>query len=137
MDEIQRIITENAPKPGNYSQGIKVDIGPGWMVYVSGQTGNVVTGQQGVISDSIIEQTRQALKNIEAIIIESEGDRKNIVDMTVFLKDLKAKPDFEIAYSQFFHGQRYPARSLVEVSDIPLRGEGCLVELKAIAYIPK
>ncbi|MEK6890445.1 MAG: RidA family protein [Nanoarchaeota archaeon] len=137
---IEPIVTNKAPKPGNYSQGIKVDVGPGYLIYVSGQTGNVITGNQEVITDRIYEQTEQALRNIEGVIREVGGSRKNIIDITAFLTDLKQqKQDFELAYSRFFGKSEspLPARALVQVSRIPLVTENCLVELKATAFVPK
>lgn len=138
---IQAIRTRFAPMPGkNYNQGVKIDVGTGWLVYVSGQTGNVLEGDQKIVDDeSVFRQTYQALNNIEGVIGEVGGSRKDIVDITAFLTSIekKEKTEFEEAYSSFFSGFILPARALVQVSRLPLITEKSLVELKAVAFIPK
>lgn len=130
------IITANAPEPGNYSQGRTVDLGKYLAVYVAGQTGN------DPITDKVAEggvgpQTRQALKNIRGILESVGGKLEHIVDMTVFLEDMaRDKKDFEAAYTSVMP-KPLPARALVEVTHVPLLSEDTVVELKAVAYVPK
>ena len=130
------IKTKLAPAPGNYNQGIVVDIGSHLVVYTAGQTGNdPVSGD--LVSGGIGPQTAQALNNLKGVLRTVGGRLEDIVNVTVFMKNMgEDKQGFEGVYSKYIP-QPLPARSLVEVKDIPLPGEGCLVEINAVAYVPK
>lgn len=133
----QKIITtDSAPSPGNYSQGRAIDLGSHVVLYTAGQTGNnPISGE--VVSGGCGLQTRQALQNILAIVLGTGGKKEDIVKITVFLTDMKNdKAEFEKEYINFFLGD-LPARSVVEVSQIPLYDENTIVEVEAIAYIKK
>ena len=137
MKQIQEtIFTKNAPEPGNYSQGKVVDLGEYYVVYTAGQTGNFPDSDE-VVEGGCGAQTKMALENILSIIKEVGGDKDDIVKTTVFLKNIKNdKKDFEKEYVKFF-SNNLPARSLVEVSEIPLCSEDTVVEIEAVAYIKK
>jgi 2-iminobutanoate/2-iminopropanoate deaminase len=144
MQEIIR--TEKAPTPGNYNQAIKVDAGPGYLIFTAGQTGNLpqnIDKDEGVIDGGIIPQTRQALNNLEAVIQKAGGTFRNVIRVGVFVKDLKKdKHGFEKAYTEFLNErginkENYPVRTTVEVSEIPLPEESTIVEIDAVAYVPK
>ncbi len=131
-----QIRTAHAPEPGNYSQARAVDLGSYLAVYIAGQTGN------DPITDNVVEggigpQTTQALANIQGILEAVGGRLEHIVDMTVFLENMaRDKKDFEAAYVTSMP-KPLPARALVEVTHVPLLSEDTVVELKAIAYVPK
>ena len=137
--ETRTISTKNAPTPGNYSQAYVVNIHPYYVVYCAGQTGNnPKTENEAIVEGGIGPQTIQALHNIEAILREIGGSLYDVVDMTVFMKDMAHnKAEFEKAYRSVFQYPPLPARALVEVSEIPLVTEDSLVELKAMAYVRK
>ncbi len=131
------IHTPAAPPPGNYSQGRLVDLGSHLLLHTAGQTGNEPRADT-VVEGGIGPQTRQALENIRAIVEASGGGIEHVAKVTVFMKDMAAsKAGFEQAYGAFFDGAALPARSLVEVSEIPLPSEPTVVEIEAVAYIPK
>ena len=84
--KIIEIRTENAPDPlGPYSQAVLA----GNTLYCSGniaidpQTGNIVG------DGDVQEETRQVLKNMDAVLQMAGASPKNIVRCTVFLDDLK------------------------------------------------
>ncbi len=122
------INSNNAPSAiGPYSQAILVDN----IVYISGQLGIVPSSGQ-FAGDSVLEQTIQAFKNIEAILIEAGSSLGQVVKTTCFIKDMN---DFAIVneiYKDFFQEESYPARSVIEVSRLPKDG---LVEIETIATI--
>lgn len=130
------ISTDSAPKPGNYSQGCLIELNDYAVLYTSGQTGNdPKTGQ--VVGKDIQSQTEQALQNILAITEGAGGEKENIVQTTVFIKNMAAnKVGFEQEYKKFFPSL-LPARSLVEVNEIPQVDEPTIVMIAAVAYIPK
>jgi len=129
------INTRLAPPPGNYSQGRVVDCGAYTVVHISGQTGNDPITDE-VVPGGIGPQTRQALKNIGAVVSAAGGVLEDIAEITVFMENMERdKAGFEQAYLEMFQGVPLPARALVEVSRVPLHTESTVVEIKATAYV--
>jgi len=121
------ISTAKAPAAiGPYSQAIQV----GNLVYTSGQlpidpaTGNFPEG-------GIKEQTRQSLKNIQAILLEIGLTMASVVKTTVFMADMNDFADMNTVYAEFF-AEPYPARSAVAVKTLP---KGALVEIEVVAAL--
>jgi len=126
----QKILTDKAPKPiGPYSQGIIVD---GRFVYTAGQVAiDPVTNQ--VVEGDIKAQTRQVLKNIEAVLRAANATMDSVVKTTVFLKDFNDFASMNEVYAEFFSGSA-PARSTVEVGRLP---RDLKIEIEAVAVIEK
>jgi 2-iminobutanoate/2-iminopropanoate deaminase len=124
----QKILTEKAPKPiGPYSQGIIVD---GKLVYTAGQVAiDPATNQ--LVQGDIKVQTRQVLKNVEAVLTAAGTSMNSVVKTTVFLKDFNDFGAMNEVYAEFFSGSA-PARSTVEVSRLP---RDMKVEIEAVAVI--
>ncbi|SHE72260.1 RidA family protein [Desulforamulus putei] len=121
------ICTEKAPAAiGPYSQAVKV----GNFMFISGQipidpaTGNVVEGD-------IQEQTRQCIKNLQAICEAAGASLRDIVKTSVFIKDMNQFARVNEVYAQFFNAEP-PARACVEVSCLP---KNVLVEIEAIVFV--
>ncbi len=121
------ICTEKAPAAiGPYSQAVQV----GNLVYTSGQLPiDPATGQFPV--GGIKEQTRQSLKNIQAILQGGGLSMTSVVKTTVFIADMNDFADMNAVYAEFF-SEPYPARSAVAVKTLP---KGALVEIEVIAEI--
>jgi len=120
------IKTKNAPNAiGPYSQGIRI----GDFLFTAGQ--GPVNPKTGQLCVGIVDQTRQVLDNIKAIIEAAGGTMADVVKTTVFLKDLNDFQKMNEVYASFFEINP-PARSTVEVSRIPLDS---LVEIEAIVYL--
>jgi 2-iminobutanoate/2-iminopropanoate deaminase len=88
-------------------------------VFVSGQTPVPGGGPIEVVGNTMQEQTRQALRNVQAIL-EAAGSS---LDRTVKVTVLLARPDLyremNEAYAEFFPGPK-PARAMVGFgADIP------------------
>ena len=103
----------------------------GNLVFVSGQAGR--DPKTGSIPTDVEGQTEQALKNVEAILTEAGSSLAHVVRCGVFLVDMQEFPKMNGVYSRMFGAHR-PARTTVEVSDLP--GPGLKVEIDAIAVIP-
>lgn len=121
------IETKKAPAAvGAYSQGI---VSNGF-VYSSGQLPLVPeTGE--LISDDIKKATKQSLENVKAIIEEGGSSLEKIVKVNIFLSDVNDFAQVNEVYAEFF-GDHKPARSCVEVANLPKNG---LLEIEAIAEI--
>ena len=121
----QPVLAENAPKAiGPYSAAIKTDL----FVFSSGQLGmNPQSGE--IVDDGIQSQTRQALKNLEQVLLAAGTDLSKVVKTTVFLKDMSEFSLMNEVYAEYFTAD-FPARSAVQVAALP---KNAAVEIEAIA----
>ena len=118
------IASANAPKAvGPYSQAIELN----GTVFVSGQL--PVNPANGLVPDSIEEQTRQSLQNIGSILKEAGLDYSDVVKTTVLLDDIKNFAAMNAVYAEFVT-QLKPARVCYQVAALPM---GVKVEIDAIA----
>ncbi len=119
------ITTDKAPQAiGPYSAGISSDT----MIFASGNLGiDPATGE--LVPGGIEVQTRQALKNLEQVLIAGGGTMMSVVKTTVFLQDMAEFGQMNSVYAEFFPKDP-PARSTVEVAALP---KGAAVEIEAIA----
>jgi 2-iminobutanoate/2-iminopropanoate deaminase len=117
--------TDAPPSPGPFSHATV--IGP-W-VYVSGMGGlDPKTGQ--VISDDVIEQTRQTIANLAAILAAAGCTLHHVVKATVYLTDMADYPRVNKVYEDAFAPNR-PARTCVAVSALPVRER---MKIDLVAY---
>jgi len=124
MEKIM-IHTDRAPRPiGPYSQAIKF----GKFLFTSGQLAIDPTTNQ-LVNGSIEAQTRRVLDNIKEILEATKSSLKEVIKVTVFLKNMNDYQKFNEVYSLYFEDSK-PARSCVEVSNLPL---GAAVEIEVIA----
>ena len=120
----QVINAKNAPEAlGPYVHAVKV----GDMVFISGQLG--LDKETGELSKTLEEQPHLSLKNLGEVLKEAGLDYKDVVKTTIFLDDINDFASVNEIYAKYFT-KSYPARSCVEVGNIP---KGGLVEIEAIA----
>ena len=119
------IETKDAPEAiGPYSQAIAAHS----MVFCSGQLGlNPKTGK--LAGPDITTQTRQALKNLEAVLKQAGLTMEHVAKTTVYVTDLNDFSEINALYAEFFENRK-PARATVQVARLPMDG---LVEIDAIA----
>ena len=119
------IRTNNAPAPiGPYNQAVEY----GNMLFISGQIAlDPVTGN--LIQDDIQAETKQVMKNLEAILQEAGMNFSNILKTTIFLMDMGQFAAVNEIYGAYFDNQA-PARETVQVSGLP---KGVNVEISMIA----
>jgi 2-iminobutanoate/2-iminopropanoate deaminase len=130
MTKIKKIITEKAPAPiGPYSQAILVD---GKFLYTAGQ-GPMDPVNGKITEGGIKEQTRQVMKNLEAILHAGGTSMASVVKTTVFLKDMNEFAAMNEVYAEFL-GSAAPARSTVEAARLP---RDIRVEIEAVAVVEK
>ncbi len=79
----------------------------------------------------VTAQTRQVIKNMQAILEKEGGTLKNIVKITFFLMDIRDKVAVWEVRKEMFKDAR-PASTLVEVTH--LVDPHCLLEVEAVAY---
>lgn len=124
---MQIIHTPNAPAAvGPYSQAVRIN---DW-IFTAGQLGLVPETKEFAGPD-IESQTRQALKNLRAILEEAGSCLRHVVKTTVFLQDMGEFPKMNAVYAEFFT-ENPPARSTVQVAALPLSAR---VEIEAVAVV--
>ncbi len=121
---INRVKTKNAPKAiGAYSQGSIFEN----LVFTSGQIAiNPMSGN--LVTDDFSKEVEQVLENINSVLEAGGSNRDNIIKLTVFLTDMSNFKFVNEVFENFFIHD-YPARSVVEVSGLPLNVN---IEIEAI-----
>ena len=124
--KIEIISTLKAPKAvGPYSQGTRA----GGFIFCAGQGAfDPANGQ--LVEGGIQEQTRQVLRNLQAVLEAGGSGLDRVVKVTVFLSDWKYFKEMNEAYAEFFGTEHPPARSTVQGDRWPA---GHLVAMEAIA----
>jgi 2-aminomuconate deaminase len=135
----EKIHSDKAPEPvGPYPHAIKA----GNFLFLSGVgprkrgtkeiPGVVLDPQGNVVSYDIEEQCHSVFQNVR-YILEASGSRwEDLVDITVFLTNMKKDfPIFNRIYAEYFK-ENQPCRTTVEVNALPTP---IAIELKCIATI--
>ena len=119
------ISTPNAPAAiGPYSQAVEINK----TLYISGQLGiDPETGK--IVEGDIKDQTRQVLKNIEAILQAAGYSFVEVVKSTCLLSNMADFKAMNEVYGEFYF-EHQPARAAFAVKDLPL---GALIEIETIA----
>lgn len=121
----KEIHTTEAPEAiGPYSQAIEA----GDFVYVSGQI--PINPDTGEVEQGIEKQTKQVLKNLQAILTEAQTDFSQVIKFTIYLASMDNFATVNEIYGAYLQ-KPYPARATVEVSQLP---KGAQVEMDVIAY---
>lgn len=126
----QIIATKSAPAAiGPYSQAIAFE-GAKRMVFLSGQIAlDPATGQ--MVTGGIEAETKQVMRNIEAVLKEANASFAQVVKTTIFLKDFNDFATVNQIYGSFFQKEP-PARSTVEVARLPRDAK---IEIECIVAI--
>lgn len=130
---------ENAPEPvGLYPHARKT----GNLIFLSGvgprkkgqkEIPGVTLDSRGNITSYDIEaQCHSVFYNVKMILKSAGADWSSLIDITVFLTNMKADfPKFNKIYAEYFQENR-PCRTTVEVNALPTP---IAIELKCIAVI--
>lgn len=119
--------TDDAPQAlGPYSQAVSL----GDLVFTSGQVG--IDPATGELAEGFEAQVRQVLANLENVLASAGCRFGDVVKSTIYVTDMGRFPVLNELYGDAL-GDHRPARSTVEVSDLP---KGALVEIDFIARKP-
>lgn len=121
----QIIYTEKAPKPpAAYSQAVKAS----GLIFVSGMGPfDPATGE--VAGETIQEQTRQCLKNIEAILTAAQSSLNKVVSATFILAEENDFAGVNEEWVKWFPKDP-PAR---QGAKLPIRPKGMKISIAVIA----
>lgn len=115
-----KIIPSNLP----LSDGVK----HGNLFFLSGQIG-LIPGSGKLVSGGMKVESKQALDNIRIILESRSSGMHDIIQCNVYLTDMNEWASFNEIYQSYFKS-RYPARTVVGVSQLPLQAR---VELQCIS----
>ncbi|MBI5113289.1 MAG: RidA family protein [Rhodovulum sp.] len=123
---------EGWTKPLGYANGV---VARGRTIFVAGQVG--WTPAQTFASDDLVDQIRQCLLNIVAVLREAGAEPAHIVSMTWYFVDkdeyLARSKEIGAAYRDVI-GRWFPAMTAMQVA--ALVEEGAKVEIQATAVLP-
>jgi len=119
-------------KPRGYSNGIAAS---GQIVFISGQVG--WDTECTFLSANFVDQARQALLNIVAVLAEAGGKPEHLTRLTWYVVDkqeyINCGKALGAAYREVI-GNHYPAMTAVQVT--ALIEDQAKVEIEATAVIP-
>ncbi len=115
-----------------YANGVAAE---GRMVFLAGQIG--WNAEQKFESLDFVAQTRQALRNIVAIVQEAGGNAEHVTRLTWFVTDkkeyLSRLAEVGEAYRSVM-GKHFPAMTMVQVAG--LIEDDAKIEIEALAVVP-
>jgi enamine deaminase RidA (YjgF/YER057c/UK114 family) len=118
------------PAPKGYANGIEAS---GRLVFVGGQIGWDATG---AFASGLVEQVRQTLSNIVAVLAEAGAGPEHIARLTWYVVDrsdyLARQKEIGAAYRSVM-GRHFPAMAVVQV--VALVESEALVEIEATAVV--
>ena len=94
----------------------------------------VTVHADGRVEKDIAAQTRAVIENIDAILRAGGASLSHVVDITVFLVDIKDYAGMNAVWNTFFDAHAGPARTTVAVHELP--HPNLLIEMKAVAHVP-
>jgi enamine deaminase RidA (YjgF/YER057c/UK114 family) len=120
-------------KPIGYSNGVAAR---GRQIYIGGQIG--WNGRCEFETDDFVEQVRQTLKNVVAILSEAGAGPEHVTTMTWYFTDkaeyLDNLKDVGRAYRDVM-GKNFPAMAAIQV--VSLVEDRAKIEIQAIAVLPE
>ncbi|WP_043879488.1 RidA family protein [Azorhizobium caulinodans] len=124
---------EGWAKPIGYANGV---LARGRQIWVGGQIG--WSAHQAFESDDLVDQVRQTLLNIVAVLAEGGAEPQHIVSMTWYFVDkqeyLARLKEIGAVYREVL-GRHYPAMAAVQV--VALMEDRAKVEIQATAVVPE
>jgi enamine deaminase RidA (YjgF/YER057c/UK114 family) len=124
---------ESLGAPHGYANGVLTGAG-GRLLFIAGQI--AWDKQQQIVSDDIVEQFDQALKNVLAVVAEAGGQPEQVARLIIYVID---KNDYRGRMKEIGEryrsrmGKHFPAMVLVEVAG--LLEDRAKVEIEATAVL--
>ncbi|MGY5352724.1 RidA family protein [Wenyingzhuangia sp. IMCC45533] len=122
------INTQNAPSPvGPYNQAVCVN----GILYASGQIA-IDPKNNELVTNNIVDETHQVMRNIEAILQEAHIDFENVIKASIFIANMDDFAEINKVYAGYFNEESAPARECVEVARLP---KDVNIEISIIAHL--
>ena len=117
------------PLKGYYSNAVRVTSGP--LLFVSGQVA-LDRASEVVGKGNLRAQAVQTLENIRAILVANNADMKDVVQVTVYVTDIRAFHEIADIRLKYFPKDG-PTSVIVEVSKLAL--PELEIEISAVAAV--
>ena len=119
------------PKPPGYTHVVEA-IGPGQLVYISGQLGQ---DRNGVLATNFRAQAQKLFENLDAALRLVGANFRHVVKLNNYLVDVRADLHaFREIRDRYVDTTSPPAGTTIQVA--ALAREGALLEVEAIALLP-
>jgi 2-iminobutanoate/2-iminopropanoate deaminase len=118
------------PLKGYYSNSVRVSAGP--LLFIAGQIALDPAGRLVGIGD-MRAQAEQVHENIRTILRAHGADMKDVVKVTVYVKDISAFSTIADIRLRYFPKDG-PASAIVEIAKLAL--PDALIEIEAVAVLP-
>ena len=119
--------TDKAPVPiAPYSQAVKSN----GFLFLSGQIGLDPTTRK-LVDGGFEAETVRIMENIKAVLEAADAKLSDIVNTTIYIKDMNNFAKVNEIYGKYFTGD-FPARTTIGVDNLP---GGASIEIAVIAAI--
>jgi 2-iminobutanoate/2-iminopropanoate deaminase len=119
--------TDKAPVPiAPYSQGVKSN----GLLFVAGQIG-LEPSTRKLVEGGFEAETVQIMENIKAVVEAASSKMEDIVNTTIYLKDINNFAKVNDIYGKYFTGD-FPARTTIGVANLP---GGANIEIAVIVAL--
>jgi 2-iminobutanoate/2-iminopropanoate deaminase len=113
MSSFDVVLTDKAPVPSSgYSQAVRA----GNLVVTSGYLGTHPDGS-GVVKGGFEAEVRQALDNIQAVLVEAGCSMADVIRVNVSLTDVNRFADMDKIYRDYFTAP-FPTRNTIGVKEL-------------------
>ena len=129
----REIVSDEVADPPKFGSPTSNAVRAGDFIYISGMMPWDKDRRVVGVGD-VKAQTRQVLKNMDAMLRAAGGSLKNVVKINFFLTDIRDKSAIWDVRKELF-GETRPASTLVEV--VHLVDQLSLLEVEAVAYMGK
>ena len=113
-----------APPISHYCDAVRF----GNLLFISGVPPTDAAGR--VVSDDVVEQTRQVFRNMKLILDAAGASFGDILKVTVYMLDVNDRAKINPVRKEFFGAAR-PASTLIGVKELAI--PGMKVEIEAVA----
>ncbi|MGQ9787766.1 MAG: RidA family protein [Candidatus Hadarchaeaceae archaeon] len=121
------VVPEGLPKPIGYSPAVRA----GNLLFISGQIAENVKGE--IVGKRDFEtQVRQVFDNLRAILAAEGGTLDDLVQIRIYLTDIKNLAKFRKIRSEYFK-KDHPASTLIAVKSLIMKD--LLIEIDGIAVL--
>lgn len=110
-----------------YSHAVSISAGED-LVFVSGMGGETPDGK--LVSESVVEQTRQTMENLKKALEAAGSDFSHALKMNIFLTDLDHMPELRKVRDAYLDPKRPPTMTTVKIISLVTPGK---VEIEVVA----
>jgi len=124
---IQRLARDPA---SGFSDAVSA-VGPGRLIYVSGNVGLGLDGK--LVAGGMRAEARATLDNIERTLEAAGADISHVVKINAFVTSMEEYPAYASVRAERFAGA-LPASATVQVAGLLM---GAHIEIDAVAFVPE